>query len=64
MNAQADSSMAAAPQPSAAEDARIAQVMEEYLSALEAGERPRPEAFLAGDGSQAARRESGGAHVL
>jgi WD40 repeat protein/serine/threonine protein kinase len=30
-----------------AEDARIAQVMEEYLGALEAGERPRPEAFLA-----------------
>jgi serine/threonine protein kinase len=33
--------------PAGSEDPRIAQVMEEYLSALEAGERPRPEAFAA-----------------
>jgi tetratricopeptide (TPR) repeat protein/serine/threonine protein kinase len=46
MKPQINSSVAAAC-PSGAEDPRIAQVMEEYLTALEAGERPRPEAFLA-----------------
>jgi serine/threonine protein kinase len=45
MTSQANSSPAA--QPSSVEDPRIAQVMEEYLTALEAGERPQPEAFLA-----------------
>jgi hypothetical protein len=45
MKSQHNSSVAA--RPSGAEDARIAQVMEEYLTALEVGERPRPETFLA-----------------
>jgi serine/threonine protein kinase/tetratricopeptide (TPR) repeat protein len=38
---------AVAAPPSGAADPRIAQVMEEYLTALEAGEEPRLEAFLA-----------------
>jgi hypothetical protein len=46
MTSQARNSLEAA-WPSGAEDPRLAQVMEEYLHALEAGQHPRPEAFVA-----------------